>query len=65
MDFRAAISARAELLHALAGPGSAAARYLHRLADAPHLGWYCRWGSVCSAFAADLDRAVVGLYCLR
>ena len=35
---RAALPARAQLLHGAARPGGAAARHLHRLADAPHAG---------------------------
>ena len=38
LDQRAALPARAQLLHAAARPRGAAARHLHRLADAPHLG---------------------------
>ena len=38
VDLREPVSACAELLHAAAGPGGAAARDLYRLADAPHAG---------------------------
>ena len=53
--------ARAELLHAAARTGGAAARHLHRLAAAPHLG---RCGGGCAvraAVAADPDRPELGL----
>ena len=42
LDFRAALPACAQLLHGAAGSGGAAARDLHRLADAPHVGRHRR-----------------------
>ena len=42
LDQRAPLPARAQLLHAAARPRGAAARHLHRLADAPHLGRHRR-----------------------
>ena len=48
----------------LPGPG-AAARHLHRLADAPRLGRHRRRRAVRAALAVHPDRAVVGLSGLR
>jgi hypothetical protein len=61
LDQRAALPARAELLHAAARPRGAAAGHLHRLADAPHLGRHRGRRAVRAALAVHPDRAVVGL----
>src|SRR3990167_6455548 len=58
----AAFSGCAELLHAAAGAGSAAARHLYRLAAAPHLGWGDCRGAVCAAVAVYPDRPVLAVY---
>ena len=65
LDLREALPACDELLHAVAGTGSAAARHLHRLADAPQRGRHRRGQPVRAAVAADPDRAVVGLHGVR
>ena len=49
----------------LPGPGGAATRDLHRLADAPHLGRHRRRRAVRAAVAVHPDRAVVDLRALR
>src|SRR5580698_6871117 len=43
LGLREPVSARLELLHALAGSGSAAACDLYRLADASHARRHCGW----------------------
>ena len=51
LDFRSAIPARAQLLHAAARSGGAAARDVHRLAHASHLGRHRRGRAVRAAVA--------------
>ena len=51
LDLGAALPARAQLLHGAARPRGAAARDLHRLADAPHLGRHRRRRPVRAAVA--------------
>ena len=51
LDLRAAVPARAQLLHAAARARGAAARDLHRLADAPDLGRHRRGRAVRAAVA--------------
>ena len=53
LDFRRKIPARAQLLHAFARPGGAAACDLHRLADAPHAS-AASWPAGFSSFPASL-----------
>ena len=62
LDLRVAVPARAQLLHGAAGPGGAAARHLHRLAHAPHVGRHRRGRAVRAAVARDPRRAVVALH---
>ena len=56
LDLRAPLPARAQLLHGAARPGGAAARHLHRLADAPHLGRHRRRHAVRAALAVHPGR---------
>src|SRR5712671_7228022 len=49
VDWRITLLARAELLHALTGAGSAATGYLRRLAIARHVGRNRGWGVLCDS----------------
>src|SRR5436190_2555402 len=65
LDLREEISSRAQLLHAPAGTGSPAARYLYRLDDAPDLGWSDLRGPFRIAIAFHPDRVDLGLPLIR
>ena len=65
LDLREALPARAQLLHAAARPRGAAARDLHRLADAPHARRHRGGRALRPAVARDPDRAVVALRRVR
>ena len=65
LDLRAALPACAELLHAAARTRGAAARHLHRLADAPHLGRHRGRRAVRAALAVHPDRAELDLRGVR
>ena len=65
LDQREAFLARAELLHAAARSRGAAARDLHRLAHAPHVGRHRRGRAVRAAVAVHSYCALVGVRALR
>ena len=65
LDLRGPLPARAQLLHGAAGAGSAAARHLHRLADAPRARRHRRRRAVRPALALHPDRAVLDLRRVR
>src|SRR5882724_3268749 len=65
LDLREALPARAQLLHGIARPRGAAARDLHRLDDASHLGRGDLGRVVRAALALHPDRADVDLSRVR
>ena len=65
LDQRAALPARAELLHAAARPRGAATGHLHRLAAASHVGRHRRRRAVRAALVVHSRRPELGLPALR
>ena len=65
LDLRAALPARAQLLHGAARARGDAARDLHRLAAAPDVGRHRRRRAVRAAVARAADRAVVAVRRVR